>query len=367
MYFRQVKIGELDDFIKNGGYRSYNILPITPERAESQALNPDADDDDTALVIALNETNEIVGYIGIMPGLIKPDSPEKIYWNSCWWTDPKKGSGSAMALFFQMLKLTGRKMIFAELSDATAVILRNLPGFILRPPVEGLTGYIKPDIEGFLKRRKIKNFITRSMGSVTGHFSSLLRQPAISLWRRKLERENLTHHVEMEEMDEEADVYIKKHQDQQLTIKTARHFNWIKKFPWLVDDAGKEEKKLAEKYYFSWIVSGWTTRFYKIYAENVLVAVLILTNREGNCKLPYIYYNREYTRFIAEEIYRILFEQKAKSISLFHEDIINHMMEFPNPFLYTRKIKKQMAWTEETCLAEEDVILQDGDGDAVFT
>ncbi|MFW5781425.1 MAG: hypothetical protein ACOCXD_02540 [Bacteroidota bacterium] len=367
MHLKQVKIGELNDFIKSDTYRSLNVLPITPERAKSQSLNPDSDDEDVALIIAYNEQDEITGYIGILPGKIKPELPEKIYWNSCWWAHPKKGSGVAMALFFQMMKVTGRKMIFAELSPATKIILKSLPGFVVPEPVEGLTGYILPDVTGFLKRRKLRNPVVIHSGCITESITSIFRQPAIAWRKHRLNKEAITSHEEIENMNQSEGEFIQKNQGKQLTIKTPGHFNWIKTFPWLIDKPGKEEKNLSKKYFFSWIVSGFQTKFYKIHAENRLVCILVMTNREGNCKIPYIYYDKEYTGFIVEEIYRILFEQKAKSISLFHQDLIETIKEFPNPFFYTRKIIKQTAWSEDLGLSEEDVILQDGDGDAVFT
>ncbi len=75
------------------------MLPITKERALAQSYNPCAGEEDIGLLVAYLGT-QCVGYLGIMPGLLKKENEfSKIYWLSTWYVPPefrKKAIGLAL-------------------------------------------------------------------------------------------------------------------------------------------------------------------------------------------------------------------------------------------------------------------------------
>jgi hypothetical protein len=61
------------------------VVPISKLRAAAHANNPYADPDDVALIVAMNG-DECVGYVGIMPGILRADGERhKVYWFTTWY------------------------------------------------------------------------------------------------------------------------------------------------------------------------------------------------------------------------------------------------------------------------------------------
>ena len=60
MVFREFYKKQLKKFVLSGDYKKYNVLSITRQRAISQIRNPLVQENDTLLIIAFNEKNEII-------------------------------------------------------------------------------------------------------------------------------------------------------------------------------------------------------------------------------------------------------------------------------------------------------------------
>ncbi|MEJ6736632.1 MAG: hypothetical protein QNK84_06315, partial [Flavobacteriales bacterium] len=70
MTFREITIGELLEFIASDFYKNSTVIPISPQRAISQHHNPNSNPTDVALILALDKSENIIGFIGILPGKI---------------------------------------------------------------------------------------------------------------------------------------------------------------------------------------------------------------------------------------------------------------------------------------------------------
>ncbi len=87
----KIKVKALYEFACNvdDRFKENNTIPITKHRALAHANNPCADENDIGLLVAYIG-RQCIGYLGIMPGLLKKGNHcSKIYWLSAWYVSPE--------------------------------------------------------------------------------------------------------------------------------------------------------------------------------------------------------------------------------------------------------------------------------------
>ncbi len=90
-HLKQIPIGKLIEFANTAlkDRATYPFLPISPERALSQANNPAASDDDIGLIVAYHR-EKCIGYRGFMPCWAKADNKvHKIYAPTTFYVQPE--------------------------------------------------------------------------------------------------------------------------------------------------------------------------------------------------------------------------------------------------------------------------------------
>ncbi|MFQ5823911.1 MAG: hypothetical protein ACE5JB_07645 [bacterium] len=83
----KIRVKELHDFACRilDRTKDNDIIPISKHRALAYSKNPYADDNDIGLLVAYMG-NKCIGYLGIMPGLLRTGNKfSKVYWFSTWY------------------------------------------------------------------------------------------------------------------------------------------------------------------------------------------------------------------------------------------------------------------------------------------
>lgn len=106
---KQIKVGELIDFAEAvlDKLKPGDFVPISMQRAISQANNPYAEADDVGLLAAIDEDDKVVGYFGILPILLRSGGEVfKIHWFTTWAVSSKvRGKGVGTDLMREALTL----------------------------------------------------------------------------------------------------------------------------------------------------------------------------------------------------------------------------------------------------------------------
>ncbi len=106
---QHITVKELPDFAERvlGAAKPGQFVPITMQRALAHAHNPYAAKDDVALLVAVDEDDEIVGYFGILPLLLRAgDEFHKVHWFTTWSVSSKvRGRGVGSQLMEAALQL----------------------------------------------------------------------------------------------------------------------------------------------------------------------------------------------------------------------------------------------------------------------
>ena len=108
IHYKYVKVKDLPALAEENirGAEAGKFIPITRQRAAAMAANPYADPDDVGMTVAY-KGDELVGYFGIMPILLKyGDQTSKVHFFSTWNVSPTvRGMGVGSQLMTESLKL----------------------------------------------------------------------------------------------------------------------------------------------------------------------------------------------------------------------------------------------------------------------
>ena len=363
MQLKKIKITELKSLLKSEIYLYSKNIPITKQRVLSQILNPRAKKEDIALVIALDKTNKVIGFIGALPEKI-PNKNIKVAWNSCWWIDSKKGKQIAIPLFLTFLKVYDNNVMFRDLTPKTEQILERLNLF---KKVKNLTGY------RYFLRINSFDFI-RNKNKLFKYCIPILRvgdfmfNAIVSLKNKsflKLKNKNFTA-IKVNKIDDEIEKFVFKNNKNELFKRSKKELNWILDKPWIVS---KSHKKTNQFYYFSDTSKLFKNYLYKIYdLQKNLVAVLFLSNNNGLVKLPYVYFSKDKESIVVSFLYQFLLQEKASSFFIINPILNNQIQKKTNPFWYIKKIEKDFVVSKKIAdTLPEQFDFQDGEGDFVFT
>ena len=107
--FEHIKVKDLQEFAERvlGNSRKGQFVPITMQRAIAHANNPYAAKNDVGLLVAIDSDDEVVGYFGILPLLLRNgDECFKANWFTTWSVSSKvRGRGVGAQLMAEALSL----------------------------------------------------------------------------------------------------------------------------------------------------------------------------------------------------------------------------------------------------------------------
>jgi len=109
IHIEQIKVRDLIPFAERviSASREGQFVPITMQRALAHANNPYSAKDDVALLVAIDSDEEVVGYFGILPLLLREGKNfYKVHWFTTWNVSAKvRGRGVGAALMAEALTL----------------------------------------------------------------------------------------------------------------------------------------------------------------------------------------------------------------------------------------------------------------------
>lgn len=361
---RTISIKDLVQFTEEVSAAQLPDIPITPLRALSQQQNPTAHPDDSVLIVAYNQANELVAYFGCLPDRFAQVPDEKICWSSCWWGHPQKGKGATMQVFYQALKVWNGKMLFDALPEKSESILKHM-GFFSFREMEGMRGFLRFKWRKIIPTRFPK---LKALDFVFGLVDFILNTVyalRIAIWQ-VLQKENFQI-KQINEIDKVSATFINQHNKNELIRRGQSELNWIVKYPWLATTKNGTGP-FTQSYFFSAYAKRFDNIILKVWHEKEMIAVLFLTLRDGELKLPYAYFEKEKTTLVAKVILRKLIELRAETFVCFHKDLLTYFRVNQGPFYHLRLIDKTFGYTSSLDkYMQEDVVIQDGDGDVVFT
>jgi len=350
---------ELEDFVVSDLFRTQYSIPISYHRAISQINNPYCSDDDILLWAAYKNTI-LVGYVGVLPDLIcNKGVEEKVFWLSCFWVDDNfREKNLASQLLYLLLKQYKNQLYISNFLFSLEKMYQDLGIFQPTQYLHGQLFFRKLDLSNLLAARfpKIKPLIP----------VYLLAEKSINLVLDIFGRIGVGKNptdvkvVESLDFDDELQDFLTSFQGTDF-IRTIKHFDWIVRYPWVLEGFSDNESK---KYYFSSKSVQFEYRSIKLYDADKLVGYVFARIRDRKLTLGYVHVPDCYINGVGSYLLALTRNEDLLSITCFDGRLFA-FFNIQKGFILKKKERRPFIFPKKSDL---DVsIFQEGDGDSIFT
>lgn len=366
MTITRLTIRELPAFITSGAYLELPVLPISPQRALSQANNPRALPDDVALVLVW-ENDELVGYLGSVPDwfYVGKGEPKRLAWLSCIWVATEhRGRGLSRKMLLNMLDAWQNRVILTEFTPDVAHLYRRMEQLAESLPLPGFRGYLRPNLAQILPA---KHPFFATIKPLLRLADTVLSVPN-SLRIKLLHRSTTCSVRPIASIDETTAAFIHLHQQSELARRDRESLNWMLQHPWVQQSSVPDT--FAQRYHFTASAKVFKTKALQLLdSEQRIVGVLLLTLRDGHLKVPHAWHADEHTATVTRVIFAEAIEMGARMLTLFHPRLVEYGQQNLTPFFWGKTLRRTYFVGNglSEILDKQPLALQDGDGDVGFT
>ncbi|MEN6373147.1 MAG: GNAT family N-acetyltransferase [Smithella sp.] len=364
MEIRRLNKKAIKEFIDSDEFNSMPYIPITKYRALSHLANPRASDDDILLFLAL-EDNKMVGYLGILADyLYDGETIYKVGWLSTSWIDPsQRRKGIAGKILRDALDAWNNRIVVADWTPSVDGVYRKSGIFADFASREGVQAYLRFNLRETLSINETMfgKIILNAADKILNTFN-LLRLYFYNL-------DNHPPYEKMDRIDDESAQFMKRWNNSGTFRRSEKEMEWILKYPWVVEKSS-EYPTQDERYRFSSVCNEFRTEVIKIRNNrDEMIALLILTVRNKSLQLPYLYYQTDHVEAVARFVYHYMYVNKIKMVVLYDSTLTNYILTNKTPFISKHKTKIPYFITKEMAekLTDDQRIIQDGDGERIFT
>ncbi len=361
MQIREIKVGELLDFIKSDDFEKLDIKPITDLRAISQFNNPDANPEDLALIYAA-ENNELLGFAGLLPKFVNNENI-RIFANSCWWVHPEKGKGIAIPIFYKLVEKANFSLFLSESTTHAKTILEKTGLFGPMQENAGIRGFLRFYLANISQKHFPNSQWVSIPFKVLDYILNSLLIPFRIYFLKKFDETSFI--VEpVSKIDKEIEEFIIQNSSSEFVQKTQANFNWVKNYPWLMETGNGKQIN----YPFSYTTKKFELNYYIFRQGKEIKAFVAISNRDNLAKIPFIYFNNTDIKAVTHRLVQLILKKKYDSVIVFHSQIVDFMEQNKMPFYYRKKEIKYSGTTKQIYnIFDQKSVMQDGDGDAIFT
>lgn len=357
---------QLEEFIHSEAFNHLPDYPISKQRAISHINNPRADKDDVILYLAMLD-NKIVGYrLLLVDNILHKGTTEKVAWYSCVWVDPnQRGLGIAKKMVDAALKDWELKIVFqGPVKESKQLYTKD--GFFKQVDLVGIRMYARFDFKTIIKNKKPNWKLVLPFVRVADSLLNVFGDVLLNLRTPTFKAESKVLYVN--EIDEELNTFLLKHQQNSPFKRAKAELNWIMKYPWVL--SAPTNDALGNNYYFSSLSTDFRLFMVKLMDNKKQIkGFMLLQIREKQLSVYQTYLEDEKIAEAAQLIYQFVKTYKLNTISVFQPQLVNYFNKQTTPFLYKKPLTRAYFYSHKLAhyFEEEQLIFQAGDGDMVFT
>lgn len=367
MKIKKYTIRDLKEELRNDSLWNKNLLPVTKQRVLSYIHNPNAKEDNLVLFVAYNNKDTIVGYIGVLPDRIFINNSEHtIAWATSWWVDPNyRNVGTGGFLLLTVLNhynlATSGSTDSADKAYAASGKLSTLR------TVEGIEFIVRSCSNYLLPKKFPKLNRLRPVLKCIDWTINMFVDPRAFFWKRNNALYKPASLEFITEIDKQTDQFIREHRRNELYTRNAAELNWIIKYPWILSAPCVD--KTVSRYFFSSVSKRFFYLNIKVYdANDKMVGFVMLKVRDNVMSIPYLYSDSDALTNILYLIGFLIIELNIDIFITYNKEVLNNLTKIKFPYLYGKGRSKLYYISNKFKDVDfDDFVLQDGNGDAVFT
>jgi hypothetical protein len=356
MKLHSISVGGLSDFLQSDLYLNATNCPISRHRAISQAHNPRAHPEDTALILAIKQ-DQIVGYIGLLPDWLEG---EKVYWNSCWWVDESHRS-VAMPLFFQFIKSSNKNVLLTDMPAHTQKIVAQLKGFEFRTLEPGLKLYLGIQLKKWLPRRfPLTSGLRPLLGLADKSFNF-----CYSFLLKRSKRFSAPDYQLLDKLEASDLALMERCAARTLLQRAGQEGEWIRRYPWVLPEADSPHS--YESYHFTALAKKVDFSWYRLNISPEKKAIFLVRNIDGHLFAPLIFARVSDYHQVARFLYFLALQQRAVALLVYHPLLVAALKSLGKQRIFQKTIPRVFAYHKNLAsFIPPEIVLQDGDGDVAF-
>jgi len=367
MEIKAFTVAELKAALASEAFWLSDPLPITKHRALSYCRNPRAAEDDPVLLVAYRE-GRIIGYLGILPDKIfVGDEGHKLGWLTSWWVDPAYAhAGVGAILLFKALNAYNQRVGVSGSSRQARQALKASQKFMPLNPLRGLDIRLRLNATGMVERRMPAMRIFRAAFKSFDALSDEVVNLRSFIWQRRNRHCCNLAFEYISAVDEETDLFIKGHHQQDLTRKEKSDLSWIMNNPWIVSAPRKDST--GQRYYFASRAGRFFYLGVKVFEQpKEMIGFLLLKIRDERMSVVYAYFDSSHAEYIAAAAWNHALAMDAGILSLYDEQLTASFNRLGCPCWKARKKTRGFSLSKAFAgLPLTDRRLQGGDGDLAF-
>ena len=341
------------------------VIPVSYHRAVSWLNNPNLEPEDVIMYLAI-ENNLMIGYRCILPDKI---GAVKFGWLSGNWVNPaRRREGIATRLFEEAMKDWDNKLMYTNYAYPSHAVYNKTGYFKLYNELSGIRAYLRFDMADLLspKNRFFARMkpLLKLLDIILNFFNDLRLK--FHRGRFKLPFAGLQL---ASEIDKQIEHFIFSGITGWSSFREPRNLNWIIRFPWVIEQ--QMINNYNQKYHFSSIARQYENLNIKLFDQNErLILYMMLVIIDKKMTIPYTFFDKKHAGKAADMILSFMYDKQINYVTLFNPELVSEFRRRKFPFLLKRKMTRKYFATKDLInlmLPPNDVFIQDGDGDVVFT
>ncbi|SFI12790.1 GNAT family N-acetyltransferase [Halpernia frigidisoli] len=348
---------ELESLIKSDDFKNFPFKPITIHRAVSHINNPRAKEDQTLLILAFSE-NKLAGYIGILPDEIyKNQQLFACGWLSTLWIDPNfRGKKIAQQLLSKACDEYSGHILITEFTPEAENMYKKSGYFDYQDSLKGRSYHLLSNLKNILPHKNKKwQTVYPLLNIFDFSVNSIIKAANNFKENNRLNFKTESH------LNKESEDFIKLNSEKNSFNTDLREINWITNYPWILSSKQKDEN-----YHFSDYCENFEYVLLKIYNSGKLESIFIISIRDKNAKLHFVFGKQNGT---SSKILLHYLRKNNVSNFISFEKTLNEFLD-KNIFFYKKERNRKflMHKTLKSELGQDFKFqISAGDSDAVFT
>lgn len=350
---------QLEKLINSNQFKEFPFCPITHHRAISHTKNPNANDSDSLLILAF-ENDDLAGYIGVLPDNIKlKEQNVHMGWLSTLFVHPNfRGKKIAQKLLAKACEEYNNNIMITEFTPEAENMYAKSQLFVYKNQLNGRSYHYLSNLKKILPSKN-KDWSQLQLGLKV--FDSSLN--SLVKIKNNLQKSNKEDFKVLNNIDDEIKKFIEQNKSKNCFNRSTAEIEWITNNPWIISSSQQSK----ENYQFSAFEKKFEYIFIKIYHESKLDTVLILSNRNGNAKLHFIFGNKNPVS-CSNVLHQYITRNNISNLITFEENI-NMELDKKNILVKKDRYRKFLVHKNLEKILGEDFIYDicAGDGDPIFT
>lgn len=350
---------QLQALITSNRFEAFPYLPITIHRAIAHIHNPRADDEVPLLILAF-ENHQLAGYIGILPDYIfHIEQKINVGWLSTLFVHPDfRGKKIAQQLLIEASEQYRGNILMTEFTQQAETIYVKSKLFIYQKPLVGMSYHYLSNLQKILPAKN-KRWSNYSLIFKTFDYCINIGVK----FARKMRNTNAQEFKISNEIDVEIADFVKNNIQKNSFNRGIQEIEWIVSYPWIIEGIDA----LKKPYQFSDFDNRFGYVFIKIFKEDILQTVLVLSIRNSTAKLCFVIGERN-PLLCSNAISQLVVSNSISNLISFEEDINEYLNKTPALFKKKRERKFLMHKQLFNLLGNDyNFSVGAGDGDSIFT